>query len=108
MHPGWCISYSKPEREVVVRACVADRFRRNRLPAIRGGGGAKGKTLLRTHECKELHTWAEGFAGRLAGVQGMQDQAGGFYGVVDRGYHFRGVLDRLAAEADRRGESRGD
>ena len=33
-----------------------------RLPAIRGGGGAKGKTLLRTHECKKLHMGDRGFA----------------------------------------------
>jgi len=37
-------------------------FSHNRLPAIRGGGGAKGKTLLRTHECKKLHMGDRGFA----------------------------------------------
>ena len=68
----------------------------------------KGKTLLRTHECKDLHMWAEDFAGGLGGVEGAEDQAGEFDGVVDRRNDLRGVLDRFAAEADRRGQGCGD
>jgi len=44
----------------------------------------------------------------LAGIQNSQHQAGEFYGVVDCCDDLRGVRDGFAAEADGRGERRGD